>query len=697
MGKIEPKVFDELKRTLSSFGGKYFVGEELNRSKLTDDLRSYDEELLSKLFEADFIKQHFIKEVAGQKLFQIQQLEEAVLYNDYWDTSYTKYEKRVGLTSKGRFLQDSQDVVLDFPFKDGVLTASMTKEDNEEGYDDAFLNELIEKDEIDRLFDKKILTNVKRYGEKSDSTAVDKGVVSFDSEKDNLIIKGNNLLALHTLKDMFAGKIKLIYIDPPYNTGSDSFLYNDNFNHSAWLTFMKNRLEIAKELLSNDGMIAIQTDDSEQPYLKVLCDSVFGRTNYLNTVSMKTKSISGASGGGEDKRLKKNVEFLTLYSKDRESSQINSIQTLRPIDEVVEEYRRTGVSWKYTPLLLSPGTEEYVGSTVDGSGDEIKIYKCINPVFSSIPKVMKEEGITEKEAYNLYGKYAFDSKLPQSSIRPRVMEKYQQLFPGDKNDLISIEYVPRTGRNKGGLYKQFYKGENFRLLAWLSDVSIERDGQLYKVDKLGSFWDVVGFMNNIGSEGEVEFSNAKKPEQLIQKIIELTTSDNDLVLDFFMGSATTQATAMKMNRRFIGIEQMDYINTVSVPRLQKVIEGEQSGISKDVDWQGGGSFVYAELFPKNMGYLQDIIYTNTTEELKSVYECMLQGTDKDEPADISFCADLSKIDWAEGFDENKRLLVKLLDKNGLYYNYSEIDDENVRALISDEDYSFNKLFYEGGE
>ena len=160
MAKIEPKIFDELKTALVSFGDKYFVGEELNRSKLTDDLRNYDEALLSKLFEVDFIKQHFIKEVAGQKLFQIEQLEEAVLYNDYWDTSYTKYENRVGLASKGKFLQDSQDVVLDFPFKDGILTASITKEDNEDGYDDTFLNEVIEKDEIDRWLHKELAKNI---------------------------------------------------------------------------------------------------------------------------------------------------------------------------------------------------------------------------------------------------------------------------------------------------------------------------------------------------------------------------------------------------------------------------------------------------------------------------------------------------------------------------------------------------------
>lgn len=197
-------------------------------------------------------------------------------------------------------------------------------------------------------------------------------------------------------------------------------------------------------------------------------------------------------------------------------------------------------------------------------------------------------------------------------------------------------------------------------------------------------------------DGEALFLTPK-PEQLIQRILEISSEENDIVLDFFMGSATTQAVAMKMNRRFIGIEQMDYINTVSVPRLQKVIDGEQGGISKEVDWQGGGSFVYVELFSKNMGYLQDIIHSNTTEELKSVYERMLQGTDIDEPADISFRADLSKINWTEAFDDNKRLLVKLLDKNGLYYNYSEIDDKNVRDIISDEDYAFNKVFYEGGE
>ncbi|MFT8563018.1 MAG: site-specific DNA-methyltransferase [Liquorilactobacillus nagelii] len=200
--------------------------------------------------------------------------------------------------------------------------------------------------------------------------------------------------------------------------------------------------------------------------------------------------------------------------------------------------------------------------------------------------------------------------------------------------------------------------------------------------------------------GDATF-NTPKPEGLLKKLIELVTNEGDMVLDFFMGSATTQAVAMKMNRRFIGIEQMEYINTVSVPRLQKVIAGEQGGISKDVNWQGGGSFVYAELMQKNMGYLQDIISSKTIGELHEVYNRMLSGVDGSQAtADISFKADLDKIEWDTTkvkFDDQKRLLIKLLDKNGLYYNYSEIDDENVREFLSDRDYQFNQSFYEAGE
>ena len=688
MSKIEPKIFDELKTALVSFGDKYFVEEELNRSKLTDDLRNYDEALLSKLFEVDFIMQHFIKEVAGQKLFQIEQLEEAILYNDYWDTSYTKYENRVGLASKGKFLQDSQDVVLDFPFKDGVLTASMTKEDNEDGYDDAFLNEVIEKDEIDRLFDKKVFVNVKRFGDNQEhSTEVDNGIVSFDKEKDNLIIKGNNLLALHTLKGKFSGQVKLIYIDPPYNTGSDSFLYNDRFNHSAWLTFMKNRLEIAKELLSSDGMIFVQTDDKEHAYLKVLMDSIF-ENKYLNTVVIKAKTSSGASGGGEDKKLKKNVEFILVYANSE--AQINIQQKPFPLTEYIQERKDEGKTFAYTNVLVNEGTLEKIGETVDGRGEKIELFDVRGYETKSVSALAREEGISIDDVYLKYLDKIYTTENAQTSIRDRVRNAVE-----DEGYTIA-RYVPVSGKNKGKLTDVGFIGGTKRLVSFLSATTYIEDGVAYKTEKAGTLWEDISW-SSIKSEGGVEFPSGKKPEKLLQRIIASATSKNDIVLDFFMGSGSTQATALKMGRRFIGLEQMDSQIEKATTRIGNVISGEQTGISKDVNWQGGGSFVYAELFPKNMGYLQDVIHAKSLDELKSVYERMLSGTDTDEPADISFRADLSKIDWLQGFDENKRLLVKLLDKNGLYYNYSEIDDKNVRDLISDEDYTFNKNFYEGGD
>lgn len=341
--------------------------------------------------------------------------------------------------------------------------------------------------------------------------------------------------------------------------------------------------------------------------------------------------------------------------------------------------------------------KKYIGSTVDGSDDEIKIYIREDYKIVSVNWLIQNEGLTEKEVYAKYSDDIFQTQMPmKSSIRPRVMEKYNELI-NEPNKLISIEYTPKSGRNKGTLYEQFYSGDNFRLFAWLKDTTEEIDGVLMKKDRTGTLWNFVNETKNVSKEGQVELPNGKKPERLLGKIIEMTTNEGDIVLDFFMGSGSTQATAMKMNRRFIGMEQIDDQWNKVVERLKNVVNGDPSGISADVNWQGGGSFVYAELFPKNMGYLQDVIHSKTIEELESVYERMLQGTDTEEPADISFRADLSKIDWAEGFDNNKRLLIKLLDKNGLYYNYSEIDDKNVRDLISNEDYVFNKAFYEGGE
>ncbi|EQC53138.1 site-specific DNA-methyltransferase [Lactococcus cremoris] len=626
--KIEPKIFDELKRVLISFGDKYFVGEELNRSKLSEDLRTYDDSLLKELFQTDFIKQHFIKEVAGQKLFQIEQLEESILYNDYWNTSYTKYENRIGLASKGKFLEDSQDIVLDFPFKDGVLTASMTKEDTEEGYEDAFLNEVIEKDEIDQLFDKKIFVNSKRYDEDGESAVTD-----FNKDKDNLIIKGNNLLALYAIKEKYAGKVKVIYIDPPYNTGNDYFNYNDKFNHSAWLTFMKNRIEVAHDLLSEEGTIWINFDDNENGYINLLMDSIFNRNNYISDVIWNHTKQSK----NDERFFSRHYNHLIVYAKNK----------------------------NFLPNFKAERTEK-----------DNKAYK--NPDNDS--KGMWRSGDVRSPNLRQTMKYSITS--PSGNVIQPPDNGWRWSKETLEKKIASGEIIFKN--DESGIIRKIY----------LSDQEGRTPENLWYGEDSGTTREA---NSEIKALFEKKVFSTPKPERLLKKILSITTNESDLVLDFFMGSATTQAVAMKMNRRFVGIEQMDYINEVSVPRLQKVIAGEQGGISKEVNWQGGGSFVYTELMPKNMGYLQDIIHSKTLDELKVVYQRMLEGTDTMEPADISFRADLDKIDWLEGFNENKRLLIKLLDKNGLYYNYSEIDDVNVRELISDNDYLFNKQFYKGGE
>lgn len=686
MEKIEPRLFDELKKALVSFGDKYFIGDELKRSQISDDLRAYNEDLLSKLFEIDFIKKNYLKNIAGQYLFQIDQLEEAILYDDYWDTSYTKYENRVGLTSNGKFIKDNQDVVLDFPFKDCVLTASMTKEDSKNGYDDAFLNEVIEKDEIDRLFDKKILNNAKRYDVNGETNAD-----YFDSKKDNLIIKGNNLLALHTLADIYANKVKLIYIDPPYNTGSDSFAYNDNFNHSSWLTFMKNRLEVAKNLLSSDGMIFVQTDDKEHAYLKVLMDSIF-ENKYLNTLVIKAKSSSGASGGGEDKKFKKNVEFILVYANPEAKLNIQKRAFL--LNDYIQKRKDEGKKFAYDSVLVNKGTMKKIDEILDGRGKKIELFDVRDYEIKSVSALAKEESISEKEVYIKYLDRIFTTENAQTSIRGRVRKAINDF------GYTIARYIPISGKNKGKLTDVGFIGEKKRLVSFLSSTTYVEGGQIYKTEKAGTLWDDISW-SSIKNEGEIEFPNGKKPEKLLQRIISSATLKNDVVVDFFMGSASTQATALKMGRRFVGVEQIDSQIDTSIRRLNNVIFGEQSGISKNCNWQGGGSFVYAELMPKNMSYLQDLISAKTFDEMHEIYKRMLSGIgESQETANISFKADLHKIEWDTDkvrFEDQKRLLIKLLDKNDLYYNYSEIDDKNVQKLLSNSDYQFNKSFYEAGE
>lgn len=411
---------------------------------------------------------------------------------------------------------------------------------------------------------------------------------------DNLLIQGDNLLALKALIPFYAGRVKCIFIDPPYNTQSAFEHYDDKLEHSQWLSMMYPRLVLLRELLAEDGSIWITIDDNEAHYLKVLMDEIFGRSNFVNTISVNMKNIAGASGGGEDKKLKKNIEYIHAYAKNYEVLKpFENIYDYIPMAEVVEQYRQEDKSWKYTAILFYEGDKKYVGSTVDGDGNEIKIYLRRAPIYKSINQVVREEKITEKEAYDKYAERIFEAKDAQSSIRTRVIEARSDLSISE--DLISIEYVPKTGRNKGVLYEQFYKGESCRLFAWLRDVGETIDGVLYKKNRLGTYWDATSAINNLTKEGGVQFANGKKPESIISKIIQMSTVPGDLVLDSFLGSGSTAAVAHKMGRRYIGIEMGEHARSHCLTRLENVISGEQGGISKAVNWFGGGGFRFCTL------------------------------------------------------------------------------------------------------
>lgn len=418
-----------------------------------------------------------------------------------------------------------------------------------------------------------------------------------DPSSDNMLIHGDNLIALQALQQDYAGKIKCIYIDPPYNTGNAFEFYDDDVEHSIWLSLMRDRLILLRELLADEGSIWIQIDDEEQAYLKVLCDEVFGRRNFINTISVNMKNNAGASGGGEDKKLKKNCEFILVYAKNYEElTPFKSAYDYTEMYQVVLQYREQGKNWHYTSVLVNPGEKEYAGSTTDGNGDEIKLYKRKNTIIKSIKQIMDDESISEEEAYYKYGQFIFEAKDAQSSIRKRVIEAKKEY--GLVDDIISIEYVPKTGKNKGNLYEQFYKGDSCRLFAWLKDISEVIDGVLYKKDKQGTYWDFTASINNLTKEGGVQFPSGKKPEALVGRIFSMTTEESDLVLDSFLGSGTTAAVAQKMKRHWICIELGDHAYSLCKQRLDRVIDGEDTGgITKDEKWQGGGGYHFYELAP----------------------------------------------------------------------------------------------------
>ncbi len=621
---------------------------ELNQTLLLDLVENIDEKLIELLLQEKELRDKFFVKIKDVYVFKTNDFRFFIEENKV-DNSYTQYKNRIGLTDGKRFLKDTNDVVLNWPYKDCVLEGGQSTEEGLDTYfeysektksyeekqakrKEIFFNSVLAHDEIDRLFDHKALVNWKRFTKDGEQEV---GEIKRDEDgtiRENLIIKGNNLLALHSLKKQFAGKVKLIYIDPPYNTGNDGFKYNDNFNHSTWLTFMKNRLEVARELLRDDGVIFVSCDDNEQAYLKVLMDEVFGRENFVGDLIRKTKSVTNDAKVG--------------FNIQHENTLIFSRKKI---------------------FLKLKGTEKdlsnYSNPDNDPNGDWV----------SSDPSAR-----TGNTKFEIKNPYTGQIDLPPNGRCWAFSKESFERFVRSGKIVFKKEI---TDNERGFIYKRYKKElkDLFNLLNSLDGVNNK-------------------YMNQVATKEKNKLTNSEfeypKPEDFLKLIIQSSTQPNDIVLDYHLGSGTTAAVAHKMGRQYIGIEQMDYVETIACERLRKVIQGEQGGISKSVNWQGGGDFIYFELAKWNETAKEKILECESLEELEKFFDEMYKKYFLNYNLKIKEFKE--KVLKEENFrnlslNEQKKIFVAMLDNNQMYVNKTEMADKKFG--ISEEDQNLTNQFY----
>lgn len=628
----------ELEELLSQHKS-FLVEGVLNKNKLAELARRYDPELLNVLMEDEKVASHFFSTLeTGIQIFKKDVFLQFLNNKEFLPNSFTAYKTKIGLaTENGEYLSENKNVVLNFPYKDCVLEGGQTKEDAKR--QEIFFNETLAPSEINRLLDDKVLTNFKRFDKDGEHE------VEELNNTDNLIIKGNNLIVLHSLKKRFAGKVKLIYLDPPYyfdgTKDADSFAYNSNFKLSTWLTFVKNRIEIAKELLDDGGVLLVSIAEDGQAYLRVLLDEILTKNNFVETFIWRNTDNADSLGN----KSRSGVEYIHAYEKNKDSS-------VRWIGKDAEngDAPLINKSNSIGTLEFKPGTIRF--NIPDGyysAGEK--------------PSVVIEDDLIVEEGKN------------KNSVRLTGRFKWGQDYL-DNEVAKGSDFVIKT--NKFSIRYQKAEAGN------VAPEKFVDERYLSKIFGVGTNEDANSHLNTLN----LNFSYSK-PESLLAFFIRAVTTENDIVLDFFLGSGTTAAVAHKMNRQYIGIEQMDYIETVTVERLKKVIDGEQGGISKDVKWQGGGSFVYCELKNDAQEFKNAIVDATSTDQLLALFEQAKKSSF------LSYRVDpkkLRKQDFEKlSLAEQKQILSEIIDNNNLYVNYSDIDDGDYQ--VSEQDKKLNRSFY----
>ena len=593
----------------------------LLKNRIVEDALSLNPLLVKLLLGNDKIKAVFFQDVEGVMVFDKVKFQRFVSDTQFLGGSYTMFKNKIGLTDEnGRFISESREVVLSWPYKDCVLEGGQTKEEAKRN--EIFWNETLAPDEVNRLTEPKVFSHFKRYDKNGEHE------VEHLTNADNFIIKGNNLLALHSLKKKYAGKVKLILIDPPYfffkTKSSDTFCYNSNFRLSTWLTFMKDRLKAAIDLLANDGVILCHISEDGFHWLKILMEEIFKADNFVETFVWKNTDNPDSLS----KKSRASIEYVICFEKCKNTSMRYKGKETENGDGPI---LHTGNN--VHELSFPKGSIRFniPDGVYSGKPDRVEL----------VTPVIVENGVNTEDVI-LKGEFAWS----QSNLDYEYKRGTYFLV---KSNRFSVRCQKPEGTT-------------------MAPEKFIEDQYLSKAIGVGTNEDASTHLKNMG----INFTNSK-PESIVAFFLHAITTEGDLVLDFFLGSGTTCAVAHKTKRRYIGVDQMDYIQTETIKRMQKVIEGEQGGVSKAVGWQGGGSFVYCELAKANDRFADEIEQAETSEQLKDIWGRM-KATDY-----LNYKVDIKEVDAnAESFDglsleDQKRFLIECLDKNLLYVALSDIN------------------------
>jgi len=661
---------------------RLYEGNNLNKPLLFELLETYDKKLFELLISDKKTREKYFIKIGESYVFKYEDFRLFIEQNNL-DGSHTKYENTIGLSNRGKFLSESTDYVLDWPYKDTVLEGGMSSEEDEDTYiekkvettpgkidgktgtvistektevsfsevkgkrEEIFYNNIIAEDEIDKLLDKKALKNFKRYTAKGEEEVKEIKRDEDGTIKENLLIKGNNLLALHSLKEQFAGKVKLIYIDPPYNTGGSEeiFTYNNRFNHSTWLTFMKNRLEVAEKFLREDGFIAIAIDHAELFYLGALSDEIFGRDNRIGLVTVVHKP----EGRQHSKFFSPSNEYMLVYAKNKEMAKFNKVVLLEEKRKEFNESDEQGLfKWKEFIRKDTLKNQKKAGFYPIHVSKDLK--KISTKKFAKALIAYPVDSKGTERVWNVQEK-GFNDKLKNGEIKAEIIDGKVKIFYKIREQQVFVTHWTDKRYNSTA-------NGTFLVKKYLDGKSVSYPKSIYTVEDT----------------------------------IKIMTNDGDLIVDFFAGSSTTAHAILnldveeKTNRQFIMIEQVDEHYQVSKTRLSKVIVEK---LEKEK------TFLTLELVEYNEEAKNKIDSCKTYKDLKKLFVELTDNYFLNYNVSIKEFNEkiLNDKDFEElPLDEQKTLFKALLDNNQLYISYDEQDDP--RFNLSKEDKNLTEMFYE---